>query len=218
MSVFSLPWSIPPRMIICLARSYGKHALELGNPIPESPLYFLKAPSAIIHHQDSIIIPTESQEVHYEAEAALWIAHPLSHATLAEAEASIAGWTLMNDVTARDLQRADKGRFTRAKGFDTFCPLLKSCLPLSHWSQCRIQGWHNQKLKQDAPLSDMLYTPAEVLVALSKVMHLMPGDLISLGTPSGVGALKSGDSFEVRLVDEQGKTLLHLQNPVIDAS
>lgn len=204
--------------VVCLARSYGRHALELGNPIPEHPLFFLKATSAIIAQGAPIIIPLESQEVHYEAEAAVYIGAQLTRASVEEAQEGIAGWTLINDVTARDLQRQDHGRFTRAKGFDTFCPLLDHKIDLLDESHTRIQGWLNNELKQDAPLSDMLYTPAESLSAISHVMSLYPGDLVSLGTPSGVGRLSEGDLFEVRLCDPQGQTLLSLSNPVISRS
>jgi 2-keto-4-pentenoate hydratase/2-oxohepta-3-ene-1,7-dioic acid hydratase in catechol pathway len=200
-------------MIVCLARSYGRHALELGNPIPERPIFFLKAPSAVIGPGEVIILPPESEEVHYEAELAVRIGARLSRATPEEARGAIKGWTLINDVTARDLQRQDGGRFTRAKGFDTFCPLLDQILPtLDPWPTARIQGWLNGTLKQDAPLSDMLYSPAEALSAVSQVMTLSPGDIVSLGTPAGVGPLTDGDQFEVRLCDASGLTLLSLKN------
>ena len=200
-------------MIVCLARSYGRHALELGNPIPERPIFFLKAPSAVIGPNETIILPVESEEVHYEAEVAVHIGARLTKASPEAAQDAIRGWTLLNDVTARDLQRQDGGRFTRAKGFDTFCPLLDQMLPtLDDWPTARVQGWLNGTLKQDAPLSDMLYSPAEALSAVSQVMTLSPGDIVSLGTPAGVGPLVDGDQFEVRLCDALGSTLLSLKN------
>jgi len=203
-----------PRQLICLARTFGRHALELGNPIPERPLYFLKSVSAVVGPHEPIELPPESAEVHYEAEVAVWIGAPLKRATAEQAEAAIAGWTVLNDVTARDLQREDNGRFTRAKCFHTFCPLSPEHVTLERWAEARIQGWRNGELVQDAPLSDMLFTPGEALSAVSEVIALEPGDLVSLGTPAGVGPLSEGDTFEVRLLSAEGETLVSLSNPV----
>jgi 2-keto-4-pentenoate hydratase/2-oxohepta-3-ene-1,7-dioic acid hydratase in catechol pathway len=203
-----------PRQLICLARTFGRHALELGNPIPERPLYFLKSVSAVVGPDEPIELPPESTEVHYEAEVAVWIGAPLKRATPEQAEAAIAGWTVLNDVTARDLQREDNGRFTRAKCFHTFCPLSPERVTLERWAEARIQGWRNGELVQDAPLSDMLFTPGEALSAVSEVIALEPGDLVSLGTPAGVGPLSEGDTFEVRLLSAEGDLLVSLSNPV----
>ena len=201
--------------MVFLARSFGKHALELGNPIPESPLYFLKAPSTRIGHKDPIRLPSQSQEVHYEAEVAFYLSKSLYQCSLEETLDAIGEWTILNDITARDLQKQDQGRFSRAKNFDTFCPLSSLTLSTLEWNEARIQGWLNGELKQDSPLSDLLYTPFEALYQIAQVMTLNKGDLISLGTPSGVGPLKSGDHFEVRLCDAQGHALLTLSNPVV---
>ena len=207
-----------PRQLVCLARSFGRHALELGNPIPTRPLFFLKSPRSIIASGEPIVLPKESEEVHHEGEVAVWIGAPLHQASVAEAEASIASWTILNDVTARDIQRADGGRFTRAKSFPTFCPLAAETLSsLPHWSKTRIQCWVNQELRQDAPLSDMLFSPGEALAAVSETMALGKGDLVSLGTPAGVAALHPGDEVEVRLVGRSGQRLLSLSNPVVSS-
>ncbi len=212
------PRSVVPRFggqIICLARSFRRHAEELGNAVPQAPLYFLKSTSAVIGPGEAIRLPPESAMVHHEAEVAVVVGAPLRHATLAAAEGAIAGWTLLNDVTARDLQKADGGRFTRAKGFDTFCPLSDVRLPAAlDWRASRVQCRVNRVLRQDGALADLLWTPAEVLVAISAVMTLWPGDLVSLGTPEGVGPLVDGDEVEVRLVGAAGETLLSLSNPV----
>ena len=206
-----------PRQLVCLARSFGRHALELGNPVPTRPLFFLKSPRSIIAPGAPIVLPKESEEVHHEGEVAVWLGAPLYQASVAEAEAAIASWTVLNDVTARDIQRADGGRFTRAKSFPTFCPLATESLPaLPHWGEARIQCWVNRSLRQDAPLSDMLFSPGEALAALSETMALGEGDLISLGTPAGVAALHHGDEVEVRLLDRAGQRLLSLSNPVVD--
>ena len=205
-----------PRQLVCLARSFGRHALELGNPVPTRPLFFLKSPRSIIAPGEPIMLPKESGEVHHEGEVAVWIDAPLSQASVAEAEAAIASWTILNDVTARDVQRADGGRFTRAKSFPTFCPLAAESLPsLPHRSEVRIQCWVNRELRQDAPLSDMLFSPGEALAAISETMTLGRGDLVSLGTPAGVATLHHGDEVEVRLVDRAGQRLLSLSNPVV---
>ena len=191
--------SRPPQKLIFLARSFGKHALELGNPVPERPLYFLKSPSALITPPTPVSLPRECEVVHYEAEVAVLINTTLTRATTDEAEAAIGGWTVLNDVTARSAQREDQGRFTRAKGYDTFCPISSQTLPTLPWERALIQGWLNGSCVQSAPLTDMIFTPGEALAAISQVMTLNPGDLVSLGTPAGVGALHAGDTFEVRL-------------------
>ncbi len=199
--------------IVCLGRSFRDHAVELGNAVPESPLFFLKAPSAVIGPGEAIRLPPQSAEVHHEAEVAVIIAVRLSHCTPEEAEAGIGAWTVLNDVTARDLQRADGGRFTRAKGFDTFCPLSDVRLP-SLPVGARIQGYVNGHKRQDGALSDLLWTPGQAIAAISRVMSLLPGDVVSLGTPAGVGPIQAGDTVEVRLVDATGNSLISLTNPV----
>ena len=201
--------------MVFLARSFGKHALELGNPIPQSPLYFLKAPSTRIGPGETVILPPQSDEVHYEAELAFYLKKTLKKCTLEEAKEAIGGWTILNDITARDLQKQDGGRFSRAKNFDTFCPISDQILDSLDWQDVSIQGWLNGELKQNSPLSDLLYTPFEALCQISQVMTLHSGDLISLGTPAGVGPLKSGDLFEVRLCNLHEQTLLSLKNPIL---
>ncbi|MEZ4436153.1 MAG: fumarylacetoacetate hydrolase family protein [bacterium] len=204
-----------PGKIVCLARSFRKHAEELGNAVPSEPLYFLKAPSALIGPGEAIRLPAASREVHHEAEVAVVVGRRLSRASAEEAFAAIAGWTVLNDVTARDLQKADGGRFTRAKGFDTFCPMAADRLPSLDWRRCRIQCRVDGALRQDGALSDLLWTPGEVLAAISACMTLVPGDVVSLGTPDGVGPIVAGESVEVRLVGPDGATLLSLWNPVV---
>lgn len=194
-------WEAPPRKLVFLARSFGRHALELGNEIPSSPLYFLKAPSALLPYGQALTLPAEVSEVHYEAEVAVLLGSRLKSATVEEAEQAISGWTVLNDVTARDVQRADQGRFTRAKGYDGFCPISDQLIQELNWESAHIQGWLNGQCVQNAPLTDMLFTPGEALAAISQVMTLNPGDLVSLGTPAGVGRLSKGDHFEVRLCE-----------------
>lgn len=208
----SLP---PPTKILCIGRSFRDHAKELGNAVPKSPIFFLKAPSAVIGDGDSICRPAASDEVHHEAEAAVIIGARLSGASPAECEAAIAAWTVLNDVTARDLQRADKGRFTRAKGFDTFCPIAPQRVPPPiDWRHCRIQGLVDGVLRQDAPLADLMWTPGELIAAIAEVMTLAPGDIVSLGTPAGVGELHAGETVVVRLLDPTGAVIAQVRNPI----
>ena len=195
-----LDFSQPLRKLVFLARSFGRHALELGNEIPTRPLYFLKSPSALLTRGQPVCLPKECDIVHYEAEVAVVLGQKLTKGSSEEeAEKSILGWTILNDVTARSAQKEDGGKFTRAKGYDSFCPIAGQYLPSLDWKNARIQGWLNGECVQNAPLTDMIFTPAQALVAIAEVMSLYPGDLISFGTPAGVGELKEGDLFEVRL-------------------
>ena len=203
-----------PPMLIFFARSFGKHALELGNEIPKKPIYFLKAPSSMIKSGQAIILPKHSDEIHHEAEVAFYLKKDLSHATINDAEEAIGDWTILNDVTARDVQRADSGRFTQCKNFDTFCPISTQRVKQLDWRKSRIQCVVNGKLRQDAPLTDLLFSPAELLVYLSERMSLRTGDLVSLGTPAGVGPLEHGDVCEIRLFSDQ-QLLIKMTNPVI---
>ncbi len=205
----------PARKIVCLARSFRKHAEELGNAVPPAPLYFLKAPTAQVGPGEPIRLPAVSREVHHEAEVAIIVGQRLRHATPSEAEAAIEAWTVLNDVTARDLQRADGGRFTRAKGFDTFCPIADARLPALDWRVARIQCRVDGDIRQDGALADLLWTPGEVLAAISACMTLLPGDIVSLGTPEGVGPIEAGQTVEVRLLGGDGEALVSLSNPVV---
>ncbi len=182
--------------------------------MPTEPLYFLKAPSALISDGEAIVLPPQSAEVHHEGEAALVLSAALKNASPEEGAAAIGGWTVLNDVTARDLQRADKGRFTRAKGFDTFCPLSSDRAPTLDWRQARIQCRVNGTMRQDGALADLVFTPGEILSHVSAVMTLMPGDIVTLGTPAGVGELHAGDEVEVRLLDGSGVVVASVTNPV----
>lgn len=203
-----------PGKIVCLARTFALHAAELGNALPTEPLYFLKPPSALIGPGEPIRVPPESREVQHEAEVAMVIGQRLRRCTPTEGERAVAAWTVLNDVTARDLQKADGGRFTRAKGFDTFCPLADTRLPTLDWWTCRIQCRVNGVVRQDGALADLVFTPGEILAAVSRCMTLEPGDVVSLGTPAGVGPLVPGDRVEVRLVGPAGEPLVVLENPV----
>jgi 2-keto-4-pentenoate hydratase/2-oxohepta-3-ene-1,7-dioic acid hydratase in catechol pathway len=205
-----------PGKIVCLARSFRLHAVELGNEAPSTPIYFLKATSAIVGPGEPIRLPEVSSEVHHEAELAMVIGQQMSSIDASNALDGVASWTILNDVTARDLQRADGGRFTRAKGFDTFCPISDARLENLPWADTRIQCYVDGEQRQDGALSDLMFPPEQVLAEISQCMTLMPGDIVSLGTPAGVGPLRAVNKVEVRLVGPTGQTLASLVNPVVN--
>ncbi len=203
-----------PGKIVCIGRNFRDHAKELGHEVPSEPVFFLKATSALIGPGEAIRLPVWSEEVHHEGEIALVIGRRATAVTEAEAMDHVAAWTLLNDVTARDVQRGDKGRFTRAKGFDTACPLSDVRLTGIDWPKCRLQCLVDGALRQDGSLSDMVFGPAFVVSYVSRYMSLEPGDVVSLGTPAGVGRLERGQVVEVRLLGPDGALLASLRNPV----
>ncbi len=193
--------SVPrPGKIIGIGRNYRDHAAELGNTVPATPLLFLKPASAVIAHGAPIVLPRESARVEFEGEIGVVIGQRLRRVTEADAIGGIAGLTCVNDVTARDLQRSDE-QWTRAKGFDTFCPLGPRVVPLEPGRfvelevLCRVNGVE----RQHGRAHDMVF-PIPMLVAyVSQVMTLERGDLIATGTPAGVGPLHPGDVVEVEI-------------------
>ena len=183
--------------IVCVGRNYAAHAAELGNELPKEPLIFLKPPSSIIGPQEPIILTPYSQRVEHEGELALVIGRTCSHLRdTDDALAFVLGYTCLNDVTARDLQKTDV-QFTRAKGFDTFCPVgphIETDLdPSNVLVETRVSG----ALRQSGSTSLMVYPPAFLIRWISRMMTLHPGDVIATGTPAGVGPLVAGDSVEV---------------------
>ncbi|HXN65100.1 MAG TPA: fumarylacetoacetate hydrolase family protein [Candidatus Acidoferrales bacterium] len=191
-----LPPSVPSK-IVCVGRNYREHAAELGNDMPTEPLIFLKPPSAIIAPEEAIVMPAISKRVDYEGEIAIIIGRPCSQlADTADVRPYIAGFTCLNDVTARDLQKTD-GQWTRAKGFDTFCPfgpVLETELDLAATT---IETFVNGQKKQSSRASEMIFSVDVIIRWISRVMTLLPGDVIATGTPSGIGPLASGDLVEV---------------------
>jgi 2-keto-4-pentenoate hydratase/2-oxohepta-3-ene-1,7-dioic acid hydratase in catechol pathway len=200
---------VEPTKIVCVGRNYRAHAKELGNEVPAVPLLFLKPPSAIVGPQQAIRCPEQSSEVHHEAELGVVLARPLSRATAVEARAAVFGYTGLNDVTARDIQRAEK-HFTRAKGFDTFCPVGPvvdtSLDPLDLSVVCRVNGEERQR----GNTRDMVFDPFALVAFISGVMTLLPGDVVATGTPEGVGTIRRGDWVEVEI---SGVGVL--RNPVV---
>ncbi|QRK13121.1 fumarylacetoacetate hydrolase family protein [Archangium violaceum] len=184
--------------VVCIGQNYRKHAEEMGKPVPPEPLIFLKPSTALNAHRSPIQIPKASQEVHYEAELGLVIGERLKNVDEATAARAIWGLTCINDVTARDIQRREV-QHTRAKSYDTFActgPWIVTGLsPADLRILCRVNG----QVRQDSRTSDMIFGPARLVSFISHIMTLLPGDLVSTGTPSGVGRLVAGDTVEVEL-------------------
>ena len=190
--------SIAPSKIVCVGRNYLAHAREMGNEIPPVPLLFLKPPSAIIGSGDAIVLPPESRQVEYEAEIGVVIGSRLRRATPEQAERAIGGFTCVNDVTARDLQKSD-GQWGRAKGFDTFCPVGPAVVAGLRWQDLEVIGRINGDVRQHGHASEMHFSIPVLLAFISAAMTLQPGDLVLTGTPAGVGPLQSGDVVEVEI-------------------
>lgn len=196
---------------MCVGRNYVDHAAELGDLVPQAPLLFLKPPSAVIGDGEAIVLPPESIQVEYEAEIGVVLKAPLRRASIAQAEAAIAGITCVNDVTARDLQRSDE-QWARAKGFDTFCPVGPRIVPIDPAGLSGIEVWCrlNGETRQHGRARAMVFAIGALVAYISQVMTLEPGDLVATGTPAGVGLLRPGDTVEVE-IPEVGI----LRNPVI---
>ena len=188
---------VEPTKIVCIGRNYAAHAAELGKEVPKEPLMFLKPPSSIIGPEDAIVLPKYSQRVEHEGELALVIGRRCSHLSDAEDTFSfVVGYTCLNDVTARDLQKSDV-QFTRGKGFDSFCPVGPHIETALDPSNVLVETHVNGARRQSGVTSLMIYPPAFLVRWISRMMTLMPGDLIATGTPAGVGPLVAGDTVEV---------------------
>jgi 2-keto-4-pentenoate hydratase/2-oxohepta-3-ene-1,7-dioic acid hydratase in catechol pathway len=192
---------VMPGKIVALGRNYAEHAKEHGAEVPQEPLLFLKATSAVIGPDEPIVLTPLSQRVEHESELVLVIGKQAKHVPEEKAWEYVLGVTCGNDVTARDLQRSD-GQWSRAKGFDTFCPLgpwivthLKPEEIGDLGISCRVNG----AMKQMASTRDMIFSPARLIAHITQAMTLYPGDLIMTGTPAGVGLLNAGDTVEVEV-------------------
>jgi len=203
-----LPPCVPTK-IVCVGRNYVEHAKEHNSEVPQIPLRFLKPPSALIAHAEEIVLPPQSQQVEFEGELAVVIGKQISKATKASIRESILGYTIANDVTARDLQRSDI-QWTRAKGFDSFCPLGPWIDTEFDPSDALITTHLNGVMRQMASTKDMVFSVQQLISFISAIMTLEPGDLILTGTPAGVGAISDGDGIKVS-IDGLGE----LYNPVV---
>lgn len=189
---------IPRSKIIGIGRNYAEHAAELGNDVPAEPLMFFKPNTSVIGPQDNVVLPRQSVEVHYEAELAVVIGRICKDVPRERAAEVILGYTVADDVTARDLQRSD-GQWTRAKGFDTFCPLgpwlTVGLDPADLAVRCRLNG----DVRQEGRTSQMVHDVPGLVAAVSAAFTLLPGDVLLTGTPAGVGPLADGDRVEIEI-------------------
>lgn len=189
---------VKPSSIICVGRNYREHAAELGNPLPTEPLLFFKPPSSLLSPGGTILRPKLSERVDYEGELALIIGRRCRNlGESEEAKPYILGYTCLNDVTARDLQKKD-GQWARAKGFDTFCPVgpVVSDEP-DPWAGASVETRVNGEVRQQGNTADFIFTLDVIIRYISRFMTLLPGDVIATGTPAGVGPLQAGDVVEV---------------------
>ena len=195
--------------IVAIGSNYRDHAVEMGKPVPAIPKIFLKAPSAVIYDGEPIVIPPRTTRVDHEAELAIVIGERASRVPLNRAMDVIAGYTICNDVTARDFQRED-GVFARAKGFDSFCPLGPVMVSGIDPSNVGIRCWVNGVVRQSSRTDQLVFDVATLIAFVSDIMTLMPGDIISTGTPAGVGPLEPGDTVTVEI-----EGIGALSNPVV---
>jgi 2-keto-4-pentenoate hydratase/2-oxohepta-3-ene-1,7-dioic acid hydratase in catechol pathway len=197
-----------PGKIICVGRNYREHAREMGNEVPAQPLIFMKPPSSVIGDGEAIVIPRASSRVEHEGEIGVVLGRSLRRGDERAARHAVAGVVAMNDVTARDLQKTD-GQWTRAKGYDTFCPIAADVVPVSDLQALRVITRVNGAERQRGRAADMAFPIPMLLAWISAVMTLEPGDLVATGTPAGVGPLVPGDVVEVEI-----EGLSRVSNPV----
>jgi 2-keto-4-pentenoate hydratase/2-oxohepta-3-ene-1,7-dioic acid hydratase in catechol pathway len=188
-----------PGKIVCIGRNYAAHAAELGNDVPKEPLMFLKPPSSVAGPEDSIVLTRYSQQVEHECELAVVMGKRCSKLVEADDPLEyVLGYTCVNDVTARDLQKKDV-QFTRAKGFDTFCPLGPHIETGIDPASVVVEAFVNGAQRQSANTSQMIFPVVFLIRWISQMMTLEPGDVIATGTPAGVGPLNAGDMVEVKV-------------------
>jgi 2-keto-4-pentenoate hydratase/2-oxohepta-3-ene-1,7-dioic acid hydratase in catechol pathway len=200
---------VTPSKIVCIGLNYKDHAAEQGKPLPAEPLIFMKPSTAIVAPGEPIVIPEGVGRVDYESELAVVIGRRATRVAEAAAMTHVLGYTCMNDVTARDLQKKD-GRYTRAKGFDTFAPLGPCIATGLSPDDLRVTGTLNGTVKQDSSTRELIFPVASLIAYISRIMTLLPGDIVSTGTPAGIGPLQPGDEI---VVDVEG--IGALRSPVI---
>ena len=187
-----------PTKIICVGLNYKDHAKELNMPLPEEPILFIKPITTLIGPAENIIYPPQSKQVDYEAELAIVIKDKIKNIEEKDVMRHIEGFTCLNDITARDLQKKDS-QWTRAKSFDTFCPVGPKIVKNIDPNNLKIQSILNGKIKQDSNTSNFIFKAETLVSFISKIMALMPGDIIATGTPVGVGPMKKGDTIEIKI-------------------
>ena len=189
-----------PTKIVCVGRNYAEHAKELGNEVPSEPLIFLKPPSSLIASGDSILYPALSQRVDYEGELGVVIGRRARHVPASAAMDYVLGYTCVNDITARDLQKKD-GQWTRGKGFDTFCAVGPYLVPKDEvrLENLRVRTTLDGEVKQDGFVRDMIFPLDAIISYVTAFMTLEPGDLIATGTPPGVGPMQPGSTVRIEI-------------------
>lgn len=205
-----------PQKIVCLGRNYKKHARELDNPVPDEPIIFAKMPSSLLPHEGAIVLPKGVGRVDHELELAIVIGLQGKNISESKAYEYIAGYTILNDVTARALQKSDTGKkqpWLRSKSFDTFCPTGPYLVPhdaIENPHRLGLTLRINDEVRQQANTSELIFKIPEIIHFVSRHMTLNPGDIIATGTPEGVSELKPGDTVTGE-IDKLGK----LENSVV---
>ena len=187
---------LPRSKVVGIGRNYAAHAAEMGSDLPDEPLMFLKPNTSVIGPGDPIFYPRQTENLHYEGELAVVIGRICRDVPAEKYADVVHGYTVGNDVTARDLQRKD-GQFTRAKGFDSFCPLGPWIETELDVSDLRVQTFLNGEVRQDGRTSDLIFDVPTLIAHVTSVMTLLPGDVILTGTPEGVGPMEAGDEVEI---------------------
>lgn len=189
---------VEPSKIVCVGLNYKDHAIEQGKPLPPEPLLFIKPSTCVIGPGDTIAVPEWAGSIHHEAELAIVIGKRATNVPLNRAHEYILGLTCVNDVTARDLQNKD-GQYTRSKGFDTFAP-VGPCIAMGlEGKDLQVRCYVNGHVRQDSRTRELIFTIPELVAYISKMQTLLPGDIISTGTPSGVGKIEPGDTVTVHV-------------------
>jgi len=189
---------IPRSKVVCVGKNYAAHAAEMGSAAPTEPLLFLKPNTSVIGPGEPIFYPEQSNEVHFEGELAVVIGRICRDISPTDAPKVIFGYTIANDVTARDLQAAD-GQWTRAKGFDSFCPLGPWIETDLDTEAVSVRTELNGELKQDGNTRDLIHRIPDLIAHISSIMTLLPGDVVLTGTPEGVGPMEVGDDVSVTI-------------------
>jgi 2-keto-4-pentenoate hydratase/2-oxohepta-3-ene-1,7-dioic acid hydratase in catechol pathway len=199
---------VAPSKVVAIGLNYKDHAAEMNKPLPAEPLMFIKPSTAVIGPGDAIRIPPNVGEVHHEAELGVVIGKKATRVSADRAMEHVLGLTCLIDVTAREVQRREI-QYTRAKGFDTFAP-IGPCIAVGlDPAALEVEGWLNGERKQKSNTRQLIFTVPQIIAFVSNVMTLLPGDVIATGTPSGVGPLKGGDTFTVKI-----EGIGELTNPV----
>lgn len=187
-----------PSKVVAVGLNYAKHAGEMKETLTGNPILFIKPSTAVIAHGEGIVYPKESSRVDYEAELGVIIGKRCRNVSEQEADDYIFGYTVLNDVTARDIQKSD-GQWTRGKSFDTFCPFGPFIDTKFTPDGRRIKSVLNGSVMQDANTDDMLYNVPKLISFISSCMTLLPGDVIATGTPEGIGPMNKGDTIEIMI-------------------